>query len=40
MSKQTIAHVGYTTYEEDKPREVGGKAAEEDAFFLGLIHNF
>jgi predicted porin len=34
LSKQTIAHVGYTSYEEDETE------AEEDAFFLGLIHSF
>ncbi|MCU7892204.1 MAG: porin [Candidatus Thiodiazotropha sp. (ex Ustalcina ferruginea)] len=34
LSKRTIAHVGYTTYEED----VTGR--EVDAFFGGLIHNF
>jgi predicted porin len=34
MSKQTIAHVGYTAYEEDESE------VESDAFFLGLIHSF
>jgi predicted porin len=34
MSKQTIAHVGFTSYEEDETE------VEEDAFFAGLIHSF
>ncbi|MEL0584668.1 MAG: porin [Candidatus Thiodiazotropha sp. (ex. Lucinoma kazani)] len=34
MSKRTIAHVGYTSYEEDETD------VESDAFFAGLIHNF
>jgi predicted porin len=34
MSKQTTAHVGYTSYETDETD------VEEDAFFAGLIHSF
>ncbi|MCU7817233.1 MAG: porin [Candidatus Thiodiazotropha sp. (ex Rostrolucina anterorostrata)] len=34
MSKRTIAHVGYTSYEEDETD------VESDAFFAGLIHSF
>ncbi|MCU7838749.1 MAG: porin [Candidatus Thiodiazotropha sp. (ex Lucinoma annulata)] len=34
LSKRTIAHVGYTSYEEDQ------SGREVDAFFGGLIHNF
>jgi predicted porin len=34
LSKRTIAHVGFTSYEEDETD------VEEDAFFAGLIHNF
>jgi predicted porin len=34
LSKQTIAHVGYTSYEEDETE------VETDAFFAGLIHSF
>jgi predicted porin len=34
LSKRTIAHVGYTAYEEDE------SDVETDAFFAGLIHSF
>ncbi|PUB83761.1 MAG: porin [gamma proteobacterium symbiont of Ctena orbiculata] len=34
MSKRTIAHVGFTNYEEDETD------VDTDAFFAGLIHNF
>jgi predicted porin len=34
LSKQTTAHVGYTSYETDVTE------VESDAFFAGLIHNF
>ncbi|MCG8023254.1 MAG: porin [Candidatus Thiodiazotropha endolucinida] len=34
MSKRTVAHVGFTSYEEEETD------FESDAFFAGLIHNF
>jgi predicted porin len=34
LSKRTVAHAGYTSYETDE------SDVEEDAFFAGLIHSF